>query len=296
MPQGYVMTELNFDRLPPALPAFGKVVMSRPSKQVVLKEPLIATADNAKPKPLMVAAYRKVCGGAKSEFLPVCYPQVMAFPLHLHLMGHPEFPLAAMGMVHVANRIEQKQPLRVDGSYDVSVQIEEIRETPRGYEFDLVTEFASAQGEVVWRAISTILSRRSEAKDAGGKPEKKAPPPAEPSSLPELAQWSLKGNLGRRYALVSGDVNPIHLTAPTARLLGFKRAIIHGMWTLARTAATLPVSVESPGVLEVEFKTPLFLPGVAKLHGQEEDDRFVFEVKDAKTHKPILAGSWSKGD
>ncbi len=290
------MTELNFDRLPPALPAFGKVAMSRPSKQVELKEPLIATADNARPKPLMVNAYRKVCGGTKSEFLPICYPQVMAFPLHLHLMGHPEFPLAAMGMVHVANRIEQKQALRVDGSYDVSVQIEEIRQTARGYEFDLVTEFASPQGEVVWRAISTILSRRSEKKDGEQKKEKKTPPPAEPSQLPELAHWSLKGNLGRRYALVSGDVNPIHLTAPTARLLGFKRAIIHGMWTLARTAATLPVAVESPGVLDVEFKTPLFLPGAAKLHGQEEKERFVFEVKDAKTHKPILAGSWVKGD
>lgn len=286
------MSELNFDRLPPALPAFGKVVTSRPAKQVVLKEPLIATADNVRPKPMMVNGYRRVCGIAKSAVLPVCYPQVMAFPLHLHLMGHPEFPLAAMGMVHVANRIEQHKPLPVDGHFDVAVEINAINKTPRGYEFDLVTEFHDAQGQTLWRGVTSILSRRDAEKPSG---ERKAPPPAEPSELPLLADWTLKSNLGRRYALVSGDINPIHLSAPTAKLLGFKRAIIHGMWTLARSAASLPVSTDGPGVLEVEFKTPLFLPGAARLHGEAQGDAFAFEVKDSKSHKPILTGRWTAG-
>lgn len=288
------MAELNFDRLPPALPAFGKVVVSRASKTVELKEPLIATADNVKPRAMMVAAYRRVCGGTKSEFLPVCYPQVMVFPLHLHLMGHPDFPLAAMGMVHVSNRIEQAQPMHIDASYDVSVEINAINETARGYEFDLVTEFQDAQGRVVWRGITSILSRRSD-KSGASSGAKKKPPAPKPSSLPELALWTLKGNLGRRYALVSGDINPIHISAPTAKLLGFKRAIIHGMWTLARSAATLPVNTEEAGVLEVEFKTPLFLPGKAKLHGEAKASDFVFEVKDANNHKPILSGKWTAG-
>ena len=287
------MAELNFDRLPPALPAFGKVVTSRPLKDVSLKEPLIATADNVKPKALMVNAYRRVCGGAKSANLPVCYPQVMAFPLHLHLMGHPDFPLAAMGMVHVSNTIEQYESMPMDASYDVSVEIKSVNQTERGYEFDLVTEFQNEKGKLVWRAVTSILSRRSD-KSASG--SKKKPPQAKPSSLPELAQWTLKANLGRRYAMVSGDVNPIHLTGPTAKLLGFKRAIIHGMWTLARSAADIPVDTEAPGTLEVEFKTPLFLPGKGKLHGKALKTSYKFEVKDANNHKPILAGSWKAKD
>lgn len=282
------MAELNFDRLPPALPAFGKVVASRPSKHVVLKEPLIATADSVKPKARMVKAYRRVCGGVASENLPICYPQVMVFPLHLHLMGHPDFPLAAMGMVHVSNKIEQYQAMPIDASYDVSVEINAINETERGYEFDLITEFQDARGKLVWRAVTSILSRKS----GGGSGAKKAPPEPKPSSMPQLAEWVLKSNLGRRYAMVSGDVNPIHLTAPTAKLLGFKRAIIHGMWTLARSAADLPMDTEAPGVLNVEFKTPLFLPGKARLHGKALKTQYKFEVKDANNHKPILAGSW----
>ena len=38
---------------------------------------------------------------------------------------------------------------------------------------------------------------------------------------------------------MSGDVNPIHLHALTARAMGFPRAIAHGMWTYARTLAPL---------------------------------------------------------
>lgn len=287
------MAELNFDRLPPALPAFGKVVASRPLKNVVLKEPLIATADNVKPKARMVSAYRRVCGGSKSSNLPVCYPQVMAFPLHLHLMGHPDFPLAAMGMVHVSNKIEQFQAMPQDANYDVSVEIKTIDETERGYEFDLVTEFQSPDGTLVWRGITSILSRRSDKSSSGNK---KKPPAPKPSSMPELNSWTLKSNLGRRYAMVSGDINPIHLTGPTAKLLGFKRAIIHGMWTLARSAADIPVNTQAPGVLEVEFKTPLFLPGKGKLHGKALKASYKFEVKDANNHKPILEGSWKAKD
>lgn len=289
------MAELNFDSLPPALPAFGKVVTSRPSKNVVLQEALVATADNVQPKAKMVDAYRKVCGGAKTDNLPVCYPQVMAFPLHLHLMGHPDFPLAAMGMVHVSNTIEQFAAMPIAGNYDVSVEIKSIQDTQRGYEFDLVTEFQNAQGQLVWRGTTSILSRRSDKSSSAGKPRKKSPT-AKPSNLPELANWVLKPNLGRRYARVSGDINPIHLSGPTAKLLGFKRAIIHGMWTLARSTADIPADTQAPGVLKVDFKTPLFLPGSAKLHGKALKTMYKFEVKDAKSNKPILAGSWKPKD
>ena len=43
--------------------------------------------------------------------------------------------------------------------------------------------------------------------------------------------WKLPGDLGRKYAAVSGDHNPIHLYPLTAKALGFPRQIAHGMWT-----------------------------------------------------------------
>lgn len=35
------------------------------------------------------------------------------------------------------------------------------------------------------------------------------------------AVWRVSADVGRRYATVSGDVNPIHLSALAARALGF---------------------------------------------------------------------------
>ena len=61
----------------------------------------------------------------------------------------------------------------------------------------------------------------------------------EPEDVPASAEWKLGGDLGRRYAAVSGDRNPIHMHALTAKPLGFPAAIAHGMWTKARCLAAL---------------------------------------------------------
>ena len=47
-------------------------------------------------------------------------------------------------------------------------------------------------------------------------------------------------DVGRAYAEVSGDHNPIHTSRIGARLFGFPRPIAHGMWTQARCLAALP--------------------------------------------------------
>ena len=58
-----------------------------------------------------------------------------------------------------------------------------------------------------------------------------------------VARWHLPDDLGRRYASVSGDRNPIHMHALTAKAFGFPRAIAHGMWTKARCLAALEPSL-----------------------------------------------------
>ena len=65
-----------------------------------------------------------------------------------------------------------------------------------------------------------------------------AAPEAEPSGV-----WRLASDLGRRYAAVSGDTNPIHLSPLTSWLGGFRRPIVHGMWTHARALAALDATL-----------------------------------------------------
>ena len=74
-------------------------------------------------------------------------------------------------------------------------------------------------------------------------------------------QWKLPADLGRTYAGVSGDHNPIHLYPLTAKALGFPRQIAHGMWTLARSIAAIENRLPDAVTVEVAFKKPVFLPG-----------------------------------
>ncbi len=63
--------------------------------------------------------------------------------------------------------------------------------------------------------------------------------------------WTIPSDIGRRYAAVSGDSNPIHLYNFTAKLFGFPRAIAHGMWTKAKCLSMYEGRL--PDAFEVEF-------------------------------------------
>ena len=69
---------------------------------------------------------------------------------------------------------------------------------------------------------------------------------------------------------MSGDHNPIHLHALSAKALGFPRAIAHGMWTKARCLASL--RLPDAFAVDVRFKKPILLP--SKVTFGEADDRF----------------------
>jgi acyl dehydratase len=80
-------------------------------------------------------------------------------------------------------------------------------------------------------------------------------------------------DMGRRYARVGGDANPIHLTALTAKAFGFPRAIAHGMWTLGRSLAEIDTSVVPlPRRIAVRFIRPVLLPSSIVVEARRHDD------------------------
>ena len=59
---------------------------------------------------------------------------------------------------------------------------------------------------------------------------------------------------------VSGDRNPIHMHALSAKAFGFPRAIAHGMWSYARVMAALGRHASGPVTSHVWFRKPILLP------------------------------------
>lgn len=209
--------------------------------------------------------YERACGFNNSDVLPHTYPHVVGFPLQMLLMTGKEFPLSAMGMVHVENVITVHREIRFDEELDIIVAAQNLRPHPKGRVVDLVTEVEVA-GERVWEGRSTYLARGRGDADA----DRGEQPPSIPTG-PAAAKWSLPGDLGRTYGLVSGDVNPIHMSAVTAKAMGFPRAIAHGMWTYARTLGAIGQSTSGPSTSHVWFKKPVLLPGKVDFVIEKDD-------------------------
>jgi acyl dehydratase len=85
-----------------------------------------------------------------------------------------------------------------------------------------------------------------------------------PASGVSTQTLEVKDNTGWRYARVSGDFNPIHLTARTAQMFGFKQAVAHGMWSLGRClAAATPHLPKGSMQIDTQFKLPVYIPSQA---------------------------------
>ncbi|SDF68635.1 MaoC family dehydratase [Klenkia brasiliensis] len=226
--------------------------------------------------PAQVADYAEVCRFRFGDTLPATFPHVLTFPLQVALMADRSFPLALPGLVHVRNRVDVVRPVSVTEKLDLEVWADRFAPHRSGATVDLVASVRS-RGDEVWRGRSTYLARGASA------------PVGEPTDLEveigdvaQAAVWRVPDDAGRRYAKVSGDVNPIHLSGLSAKAFGFKRAIAHGMWVKARALAALSGRLPESFRVDVGFRKPLFLPSTVALSTGQRDGGWDLAVRNAK--------------
>ena len=169
---------------------------------------------------------------------------------------------APVGLVHVDNRIAQHRPIGVGEELTLRRPRDRARSrTRKGAPSRSSPRCASAarsSGRSTARCCAAAAASARARRERSG--EALAERVARGRS-PASAEWRLAGDLGRRYAAVSGDRNPIHMHALAAKPLGFPRAIAHGMWTKARCLAALERRLPDAFAVEVRFRRPILLPG-----------------------------------
>ena len=201
--------------------------------------------------------------------------------------GRRQLPLRRGRTVHIENRIIQHRPIELAEELTLRVRAAELRSHPRGQTFTLLSE-AHVGRQIVWESVSTMLRR-------GGSGSRK--PAEQPQTAKRrhrashrTAEWRLGGDLGRRYAAVSGDRNPIHMHTLVAKPLGFPGAIAHGMWTKARCLAALESRLPGAFSVDVRFRRPILLPAKVSFASAAEGTEIAFAVRDAKRGTPHLDG------
>jgi hypothetical protein len=243
---------------------------------------LSAQVNNLIINPEHLKAYKRVCEFDAEGNLPATYLHMLAFPLVLKILIQQDFPLKAMGQVHLRNEISvlaafhSKQPINMTAGVGGSVL------TSRGLEWD-IDLVAAVDNQLVCTSNSTFLHR---CKTAIAKGRIKAV-----AGKGGSENWSIPADIGRRYARVSGDYNPIHLADMTAKLFGFKRAIAHGMWSKARCLAALEQQLPEAGYsVAVNFNRPLFLPSQALFFTHELNGKQQFSLFNQRGDQPHLDG------
>lgn len=285
--------KLHFNKVPSPLLAYWRAfVLPRQGIKPDLVLPKIeGTINQVNIDPNNLGRYEKICGFKHSTNLPITYPHLLAMPLHAQILTSPHFPIRPLGLVHIRNSITQYRPILKKEPLKIECLISGGTFTEKGFEFDLTTQI-QIKKKNVWASTSTFLAPHKQ-KVKG----KETPPQKRIETRPPKHRvfWDLPENCGRQYACVSGDINPIHLFAATAKLFGFPRAIAHGMWSLARVASTITdkIGINSQTMtLIAAFKLPIYLPNTILLeHEALQQGIISFQLTDKQGEKPHLVGT-----
>jgi hypothetical protein len=208
-----------------------------------------------------VAEYAAVTGLRYGNNVPLTYPFALTFPAMMSLVTGFDFPFAAMGSVHTDNQITQYRPIAVTDTVGVRVRAENLREHRKGLLVDLVTD-VSVGNESAWHQVTTFLhQQRTSLSD-----EPKPPPQKQPKLPPPSTVLRITPGQIRRYAVVSGDHNPIHTNPIAAKLFGFPTVIAHGMFSAAAVLANIEARFPDALTYSVRFGKPVLLPATTGLY------------------------------
>lgn len=246
-----------------------------------------------------LTAYQHLLGEPARDVVPAGYVHTLAFPVAMSVMAREDFPLPLLGMVHVSNRVEYREPIAYDDELDVTAWAENLAGHRAGTLVDVVAEVRRAGGgEPVWRGVSTNIAKGVFLPGID-KPSAGAPREDFRAPLP-TALWQLGSETGREYAAVSGDFNPIHLSSLSARALGMRRSIAHGMYSASRALAEVGSVKGDAFAWDVKFEAPVFLPARVALNisdSAEPDgvwERSDFVGWNAKSGRRHFVGSVSR--
>ena len=288
-------TVLEYEKIPGGVSTFLKSLKSLFRKKKFKNgdefPQMTARVKNISPDPGKLQSYIEVCRLEDDGTLPILYPHVFTGSLQMSIFTNDKFPLPLIGMLHQRNHIMQIRPVRSDEVLDIEVALGEHRVVKQGLEFDYTIKVES-EGELLWHSISTYLrpgrfgsdfqiSPRSSLIDVMPKGEK-------------FMEFLIPKFIGRKYAWICSDFNPIHFSKSAAKLAGFKRNIAHAMWASSYITGKLNLKkYDGPVRVDLAFKGPLFIESNSCVMRSSEKDSVRFDYYIEGNDRPCIAGKVS---
>lgn len=297
-----------------------RALTHRPDKQLLkqFKPPAVPGVHGGKTQLINPSHYHRYCDithWQHGDRLHPCYLQMLSLPLQMRCLAHPRSPFPLLGLVHRKNQISQQSGIRLSKPVTLRTGFSAVTPHRRGWDIHMYTT-ATQQERECYHAEATYLVRvkaphvGDSAEPSASQHEPSAPPykpsapahkSAEEAEIAErwqnIASFSAPADAGRRYARISEDANPIHLSAFTAKLFGFPKAIAHGMWTLAMAVSYAETDKADHSTnINCDFKRPLFLPGHADLKISRGEGITDFLLENSANGEPLIKGAVKSGE
>lgn len=237
--------------------------------------------------PNHLAEYAAVCGLRFGDALPLTYPFVLVMPTVMQLLTQRDFPFTPMGLVHAENVIERRRAISMGEPLDIHTHVENLREHPKGLLADAVSDVRVGR-ELVWHQVITFLHQQRTSLSGGPKPT----PKPEEIPPPPLRQLRVTQRTISKYAAVSGDRNPIHVSKLGAKALGgFPSTIAHGTWTMATVLNSVEGRIPDAAVYHVKFGKPVLIPSTVNLYADVAETGWDLSLKHPTKGYPHLTAT-----
>jgi acyl dehydratase len=221
-----------------------------------------------------------------TEF-PLAFFYLMAQRVQTSLMLQSDFTIAIPGLVHISNRLEKIGTIDGTSPFDLDVTIEVAYKEMGSLIPKCIVLFIQNNKPVI-RCESTYIAKR--------KGNKKNIQQAEEVAIIEKPMfdetWEISKNLGQIYATASGDKNPIHTSTFFAKIIGFRSPILQGWYSVSKIVKACEIANNTTyDFIEVDFKSPIFLPSQQKVECQKNEAKeLLFQIRDKGNNKIVLTG------
>jgi len=281
---------LSFRKKPSSLANYARIILTRrPGKTQDTPVPrLLGRMENIIADPVNLTRYRELCRLENDGEIPVLYPHVIASPVYMHLLSRKEFPIPLIGSLHLRNHIIRHRPIDDREPLTLEVMTGEKRVVKQGIEFDF-TILLSSKGERLWESITTWFKKGNYGTIHTQSPHAEIIRPLNEGE--KHAESYIPREIGKRFARITGDYNPIHISKFIAPLFGLKRDVAHAMWVCADTIRQLPLyENESPLRVDLAFKGPLFLDSRYLIKLKMTHDNLRFDTFCGDNPRPCIQG------
>jgi NAD(P)-dependent dehydrogenase (short-subunit alcohol dehydrogenase family)/acyl dehydratase/putative sterol carrier protein len=212
--------------------------------------------------------------------------------LMMKLATDPELELDLLRLVHGEHDVTFHAPLRHGDLLQLRGTLRDVQEKSSGrvVTFGL---YGFVDGALAIEGTTTYFIR---GKSKGGAKKPKAAPAEAPPAPDLTVEQAVTADQADRYAVASGDDNPIHVNPETAKAAGLPGVILHGLCTMAFAQRDLIRDVAGGDPtrlrrLAVRFARPVFPGSTLTLKAwRGEDGQVAFVTENADGQLVIANG------